>query len=193
LDIGCAYGPFLAAARSEGFSPYGIDPAADAVRFVREELGIPAAAGLFPETDPAAVFGVPSFDAVSLWYVIEHFPQLGEALRNASRLLGPGGVLAFSTPSGSGVSGRVRRLDFLERSPADHFSIWEPGRTAALLRRFGFRLAKIVVAGHHPERFPGLSGARKGDLLYAKAMIASRLFGLGDTYEAYAVKESDSL
>lgn len=189
LDIGCAYGPFLAAARSEGFSCYGVDPAEDAVRFVREELRIPAKTGLFPAFDPAAAFGVDSFDAVGLWYVIEHFSDLGTVMESLSRLVRRGGVLAFSTPSGSGISALVRRGTFFERSPADHYSIWEPGRTAALLRRHGFRLEKIVVTGHHPERFPGLSNVEKGDFLYTKAMIASRLFRLGDTFEAYAVKE----
>ncbi len=190
LDIGCAYGPFLAAARSEGFASFGLDPAEDAVRFVRDELKIPAVPGLFPDTDPRAAFGIDEFDAIGMWYVIEHFPDLGEVLDASSRLLRRGGVLAFSTPSFGGVSGRVRPADFLEKSPADHFTIWEPGRTAALLRRFGFRLAKIVVTGHHPERFPLLSEVRTDGILYTKAIIASRLLGLGDTFEAYAVKET---
>ena len=48
LDIGCAYGAFLAAAREEGFSPQGIDPAEDAVRYVTQILNIPAVQGYFP-------------------------------------------------------------------------------------------------------------------------------------------------
>lgn len=188
LDIGCAYGPFLAAARSEGLQPYGLDPAADAVRFVGEELGIPAAHGSFPDLDPTAVFGT-EFDVVTLWYVIEHFPRLGETLEAVSRLLRPGGVFAFSTPSGSGVSARFRRSAFFERSPADHFTIWEPTRTAALLRRHGLRLEKIFVTGHHPERFPGCSGVEPGSPSARRLGAISRIFRLGDTFEAYAVKE----
>ncbi len=191
LDIGCAYGPFLSAAKAAGFSCYGLDPAQDAVRFVREELGIPAAAGYFPAVDPAAAFGVESFDAVGMWYVIEHFADLGAALEKVSSLVAPGGVFAFSTPSGSGVSSRCRRTEFFRQSPADHYSIWEPSKTAALLRRYGFRLAKIVVTGHHPERFPGIARARQGGAVHRAAMAASRLFALGDTFEAYAVKEGD--
>ncbi|MFA6506852.1 MAG: methyltransferase domain-containing protein [Treponemataceae bacterium] len=189
LDIGCAYGPFLAAARSEGFSCFGIDPAESAVRFVRDELNIPAQVGLFPALDPAAAFNIDTFDSLSMWYVIEHFSDLRSALETVSRLVRPGGVFAFSTPSGSGISARVRPNDFFEHSPADHYSIWSPGWTANLLRRYGFRLEKIVVTGHHPERFPGLSRVGKDGILYAKALIASRLFGLGDTFEAYAIKE----
>ena len=188
LDVGCAYGPFLSAARSAGFQPFGLDPAADAVRFVREELGMEAAVGFFPAFDPVAAFGGDLFDAVSLWYVIEHFERLDLALEAVSDSLKSGGVFAFSTPSGSGISARVRFRDFLERSPADHWTIWEPGRAAGILRRHGLDLKKIVVTGHHPERFPILSGSRQGGFLRTAATAASRAFGLGDTFEAYAVK-----
>lgn len=189
LDIGCAYGPFLSAARGLGFLPFGLDPAADAVRHVRDTLGIPAAEGFFPDLDPASALGRDRFDAVTLWYVIEHFPRLAPVLEAASRLLPVGGVFAFSTPSGGGISARVRLPDFLEHSPADHYSIWEPRLTARLLGRFGFRLAKIAVTGHHPERFPGLSRVPPSDPRFRLAGAASRRLGLGDTFEVYAVKE----
>lgn len=189
LDIGCAYGPFLAAARSAGFGVFGVDPAEDAVRFVRDELGIPASVGSFPGFDPVAATGGELFDVVSLWYVIEHFLDLGAALEAASAALKVGGVLAFSTPSGSGISARARFADFLEKSPADHWTIWEPGKTARFLERFGFSLEKIIFTGHHPERFPGLARSRSDGLPRRLAAAASRAFGLGDTFEAYAVKK----
>ncbi|MDR2143417.1 MAG: hypothetical protein LBP29_03505, partial [Treponema sp.] len=52
LDVGCAYGPFLAAAGEEGFIPEGIDPSEDAVRHVREKLKFQAFHGLFPKDIP---------------------------------------------------------------------------------------------------------------------------------------------
>jgi hypothetical protein len=59
-----------------------------------------------------------------------------------------------------------------------------------LLARYGFELKKITVTGHHPERFP-LAGrflGRKEGLRYGIFLWISRIFGLGDTFEAYAVK-----
>jgi 2-polyprenyl-3-methyl-5-hydroxy-6-metoxy-1,4-benzoquinol methylase len=188
LDIGCAYGPFLSATRSRGLIPHGMDPATDAVRYVRDELEIPAIEGFFPDTDPRQAFGVENFDVVTLWYVIEHFTKLSPVLIAANRLLRTGGVFAFSTPSGEGVSARFLKASFYEHSPADHFSVWEPSRTAATLKRFGFTLEKITVTGHHPERFPGLSRQDPETLAFRLAAAGSRFFGLGDTFEAYAVK-----
>jgi len=187
LDIGCAYGPFLAAAAQCGFSPVGVEPAPDAARYVKEELGFPCYQGFFP----AAINGLSGFDAVTLWYVIEHFEEVGEALREIHGLLKEGGALAFSTPSFSGISGRKSLSSFFMNSPSDHFTIWSPKICAWILRRYGFRLRKIVVTGHHPERFPLLGcfadPAKKGPL-YRFLLFISRLFRLGDTFEVYAVK-----
>jgi SAM-dependent methyltransferase len=197
LDIGCAYGPFLAAAREGGFLPVGIDPAPDAIRYVREELRIPAFQGFFPlspeELPPDAegreLLMNRSFSVVSLWYVIEHFENPRLVLEEISRLLKPGGVLAFSTPSFSGVSGRKSPRRFLEKSPPDHWTIWTPRRCSKLLAACGFRLKRIVVTGHHPERFP-LAGRFLGNTrgpVYRFLYLLSRIFRLGDTFEVYGI------
>jgi 2-polyprenyl-3-methyl-5-hydroxy-6-metoxy-1,4-benzoquinol methylase len=191
LDVGCAYGPFVAEAKKRGHEPYGLDMADDAARYVRSELGIPAAAGDFLDPAVAAAFGGP-FDALSMWYVIEHFVDLDQALRNAAALVRPGGVFAFSTPSGEGVSARLARNGFFERSPSDHFTIWEPSRVKGILKAYGFRVETIHVTGHHPERFPiaakGGSFGKSRPVLWLLG-LASRALGLGDTFEVYAVRE----
>jgi SAM-dependent methyltransferase len=180
LDVGCAYGPFLAAARELGLAAEGLEVSAEAARYVREQLGLPCAQGDFLRV-PLPEGG---YDAVSLWYVLEHFRDAAAVLRRANRLLRAGGVLAFSTPSGSGISARRSLRRFLSASPADHFTIWDPRRTGPLLRRFGFRLRRVRVTGHHPERFP---------VRLPLLLAASRLLGLGDTFEAYAVKIGEAV
>jgi len=186
LDIGCAYGPFLAAAREEGFSPAGIDPAEDAVSYVRQQLSIPAVQGFFPHS-PLPIPNSP-YDAVTLWFVIEHFTDLKAALAEVKKILKPGCLLAFSTPSFSGVSGRSSLRRFLSASPADHFTIWSPAMCKKALALYGFRVKKTVSIGHHPERFPllGKFAKSKKSPLYGSLLAISRLFKLGDTFEVYA-------
>ncbi|MDR2661422.1 MAG: methyltransferase domain-containing protein, partial [Treponema sp.] len=70
LDIGCAYGPFLAAAKERGFTVRGLDPVPDAAAYAAETLHIPVTCGFFPETAPPG-----PFDVITLWYVIEHFEE----------------------------------------------------------------------------------------------------------------------
>ena len=185
LDIGCAYGPFLSAAKEEGFSPSGIDPAQDAVSYVQKELKFPAVHGFFPDCP------LPSesqFDAVTLWFVIEHFTDCSSVLVAIKRILKKGGILAFSTPSFSGVSGRSNLQRFLSASPADHFTVWSPEMCRKALLRSGFKVKKIVSVGHHPERFAllGRFAKSKKSPLYFLLLAISKLFGLGDTFEVYA-------
>jgi len=189
LDIGCAYGPFLAAAQEEGFSPCGIDPAEDAIRYVTQTLGIPATQGFFPDSS----FLIPhsSFSVITLWYVIEHFRDCVPVLAEIRKLLKPGGILAFATPSFSGISGRVSLKRFLERSPADHWTIWSPAVCAKALKMAGFTVKKTINSGHHPERFPllGTFARSRKSPLYGLLLVISRIFSLGDTFEVYAVRD----
>jgi SAM-dependent methyltransferase len=187
LDIGCAYGPFLAAARDAGFAPLGIDASEDAVRYVEEHLGISARRGFFP--DPSLALEDESFDAVSLWFVLEHFEDPAGTLEEIHRILKPEGVLALATPSFSGVSRRRSSGRFLEKSPPDHWTIWTPRCCGRILAKFGFELKKTAVTGHHPERFP-LFGAKSPGPVFSILYGASRLFRLGDTFEVYAVKKT---
>jgi 2-polyprenyl-3-methyl-5-hydroxy-6-metoxy-1,4-benzoquinol methylase/spore coat polysaccharide biosynthesis predicted glycosyltransferase SpsG len=197
LDVGCAYGPFMEAARGHGHEAYGIDISVDAARYVRDKLGLPATVGDFSDSTVVESLSGP-FDALSMWYVIEHFDNVDAVLRNASALLRSGGILALSTPSGEGVSARLSRNSFFQSSPEDHFTIWEPSRVRNILAAHGFKLERIRMTGHHPERFPlarrlgAGSGARSPglplSLVLALLGLVSRLFGLGDTFEIYARK-----
>jgi 2-polyprenyl-3-methyl-5-hydroxy-6-metoxy-1,4-benzoquinol methylase len=196
LDVGCAYGPFLSAAKARGQEAYGLDASEEAASYVRKELGIPAVAGDFLDPVAASTFGGP-FDVVSLWYVIEHFERLDKALRNAAALVRPGGILALATPSLEGASGRFDRRGFFARSPEDHFTVWEPSRTQGILKAYGFRVERIRITGHHPERLPGLrflaSKARLNPVdkvILGAGRLISSLLGLGDTFEVYAVREN---
>jgi 2-polyprenyl-3-methyl-5-hydroxy-6-metoxy-1,4-benzoquinol methylase len=185
LDVGCAYGAFIAEAQARGWNAVGSDVASDAVAYVKATYGAPAFVADFSE--PAADGLYPrKLACLTMWYVIEHFDELGRILRRTASLLKAGGVFAFSTPSFSGISAKRDRAAFLERSPDDHFTVWSPESAPAILKRFGFTVKRIVVTGHHPERFAGVPADTRSPL-YKAAMAASRLFGLGDTFECYAV------
>lgn len=190
LDVGCAYGPFLAAAAEQGFEPYGIDIAEDPVRHVNEALGFRAHVADVLDFEPRATFGIDCFDAVALWYVIEHIAQLDQLLRKLGDWIRPGGVLAFSTPNGSGVSARRRTERFFRESPSDHLTIWSPRTARVVLEQYGFRSYQTTVTGHHPERYPAVQAGR---IPVGVADWHSRVFGWGDTFEMYFQRQPRSV
>lgn len=185
LDIGCAYGPFLDAAREEGHQVQGIDISEEAVRYVTQQLGISAQAMDLRQIDPSDDFFAGGFDLVSLWYVIEHLSELEFLFKSLQKLLRPGGILAIGTPSGAGISARRKLRDFLERSPLDHYTVWTAKQARRSLANLGFRVASIQPASFHPERYPALL-----QRLLPKWILARvhKVFNLGDTMEIYAVK-----
>ncbi len=190
VDLGCAYGPMLVAAAEAGYEPVGVDYFEGAVEYVRNTLGYRAVRGDITDTSIADELGlVGGADVVSMWYVIEHVRDLHALFALVHRLLKPGGIFTFSTPNAGGGSAHSDLNAFLRRSPEDHWSVWDARRTPEFLRRHGFTDCHIRVTGHHPERFaPRVARTRPG---MALSRAYSRLRRLGDTFEAYAVKETE--
>jgi spore coat polysaccharide biosynthesis protein SpsF (cytidylyltransferase family)/2-polyprenyl-3-methyl-5-hydroxy-6-metoxy-1,4-benzoquinol methylase len=191
LDIGCAYGPFLSAASDAGWNVFGLDVSKSAVDYVRNTLHFQAECRDFAGVE-SFYRRKDKFDAITMWYVIEHFQQLGPALDTVSGMLKDGGVFAFSTPSAAGVSGTRNTDAFFTASPKDHYTVWEPAVARSILRRCGFKIVRIVSTGHHPERFPLYKKISRFPLMkkLCKALLSvySRLFHLGDTFEIYCIK-----
>ena len=156
LDVGCAYGPFLAALDDAGLQGFGLDVSAGAVAHVKKELGFPALCTGFEEVERRRL--PRRIAALTMWYVIEHFPDIGPVLAKAAALLPPGGVFAFSTPNGRGISARRDMRTFLRAKPGR--SLRHPlaragcGRILAL-----FRPRAPARAGHGspPGALPGAS------------------------------------
>lgn len=186
FDIGCAYGPFLAASADIGWTAYGTDASKEAIQYINNELGYPVVQSYFPDFEAAESFGRTRFEAVTMWYVIEHFANLDAVLRKISTLLIPNGVFAFSTPSGSGVSAQYNKENFYKNSPSDHYTIFEPGKVSTIMKKYGFKVKKIVYTGNHPERFPGYTKEKEAQLT-----LKSKVMKLGDTFEVYCLKVSE--
>jgi 2-polyprenyl-3-methyl-5-hydroxy-6-metoxy-1,4-benzoquinol methylase len=179
LDVGCAYGPFLAAAAEEGFRVEGIEPSAAAASWAANTLQVPVHAERlesFMERNRER-----SWDVVTLWYVIEHFPDLDETLALLSRMVRPGGVLAMSTPNAAGISARRDPPGFHAASPADHYTLLTPASVRRLLGRHGFEIESFRSTGLHSDRFPAPVRT-----LWPLAAPAARALLLGDTFEIYA-------
>ncbi len=192
LDIGCGYGPFLAAADESGFEVRGIDVSLNAVDWIKNELGYKAEA-VSIEQPETIIYENADFNAVTMWYVIEHMHDLPAVLSRINNLLEPGGVFAFSTPNFRGITAKKSAAGFLNKNPLDHYTVWSPGAAKRLLSGYGFRVKSIECPVIHPERFLRRdlydllpAPVRKAaDFIFS---LSGRFFLLGDTFEVYAVK-----
>ena len=93
LDIGTAGGAFLDAANEYGFDAYGMEPSRDLV-----DRGQARGLKIEQGTIENHAFAAHTFDMVSLWDVIEHFPDPKSALIEIRKLLKPNGLLLINFP-----------------------------------------------------------------------------------------------
>jgi ubiquinone/menaquinone biosynthesis C-methylase UbiE len=120
LDIGCGLGSFLerAAHRHPEWSFAGTDIEKEAIAQTRRRL--PHATIALGSAEQAA-FPAATFDIITAWDVFEHIPDLEAAATSVSRMLRPGGLLAFVVPVYDGVTGPVIRQ--LDKDPT-HIHLW---------------------------------------------------------------------
>lgn len=95
LDVGCGIGQFMVVMEQHGWKSVGIDQSEQAVAYVRGVLGLEAYQGYFES------LRLPdgAFDAITMWDSLEHMHFPRTALREAWRLLNPGGYLIIRVPS----------------------------------------------------------------------------------------------
>ena len=96
LEIGPAYGLFSYLAKSAGFDVTAIEMDSRCCRFLRETVGIKVVEG----ADTLQLLkGLPAFDVIVLWQVIEHLPDPWAVLSAAAERLAPNGLLIVDTPN----------------------------------------------------------------------------------------------
>ena len=132
IEVGCGPGHFLDAARDRGLHIEGVDPARTAAEAAaRGHLVHKLWLEAFEPNEP--------FDALALWEVLEHLPEPAVALAQMCKWLVPGGVVALSTPSMSGLPARVLGRRFPMITPPDHLELFTREGLERLLARNGLR------------------------------------------------------
>ena len=186
LDVGCALGFFLDSARRRGWEAQGVEVSRYASEWGRKNLSLDIATGSFLDAHIAPG----SFDAVTLFFVAEHFADIEEVASKASRALKKGGVLALALPNRAGISFRLDRNGYLARRPVDHFFDASPKTVTRFLKNFHIIKKKIVATGIHPERFFERAGVKSPPpFLEGLYGFFAKTLRLGDTFEFYGIKE----
>lgn len=143
LDVGCATGFFLDAARTRGWDVRGLEASRYASDYAQRELGLQVETASI--VSPPA--GLPRFDVVTLWDTIEHLDRPDIALANIRRLLEPNGILVFSTGDYNSLlrhlTGKRWRL-FAD--PTHNFFFDEP-TLRRMLERAGFEVLRVTRRG----------------------------------------------
>ena len=135
LDVGCGFGGFVDLMRKRGWDAEGVDPSPAAVEAATQK-GREVRLGRLEELQ----VDQGSYDAVTMFYVLEHLPDPMGALRKAFDLLVPGGTLLIRVPhttpivrllAPAGLGGELY-------DPPFHLYDFSPTVLREMLRRIGF-------------------------------------------------------
>jgi SAM-dependent methyltransferase len=133
LDGGCGLGDWTLAFAREGFSVVGLDLSRKTV----EQLRARFAEAKFIDGDIRHTdFPDACFDAYFSWGVFEHFESgMQDCVREAFRILKPGGMLFVSVP-----------LDNMRHAMRDAWQISRPKAVAGRMRFYQYRLTRAELA-----------------------------------------------
>jgi 2-polyprenyl-3-methyl-5-hydroxy-6-metoxy-1,4-benzoquinol methylase len=143
LDVGCAAGFFLEAARDQGWQVEGVELSEYASGHARDRLGLAVRTGPVAELSPDAG----PFDAVTLWDCIEHLSRPDVDLSLLRRRMAPGGILMLSTGNYESLLRRVTGRRWRLFSDSTHNFFFSPATLGRLLTRAGFSVKSTSYRG----------------------------------------------
>jgi SAM-dependent methyltransferase len=130
LDIGCAWGFFLAVCKARGWHASGVDLSVVETDYARLRFGLDIFRGRLRE----AHFPEKQFDLVTLWHVLEHVRDPLAELREIRRIIKNDGLLVISVPT-------IRAAGTDDGSPDPlHLFYFDEGSLSLVLEKSGFRV-----------------------------------------------------
>jgi SAM-dependent methyltransferase len=136
VDIGCGNGFVLEVARERGWTDVrGVEPSRDAIAQAQPRI----AESIVPDVMRAGLLPESSFDAVTLFQVLDHMPDPQALLRDSLAVLRPGGAILAFNHNVTAWSARLMR----ERSPivdVEHTYLYSPLTMRRLFESVGFQV-----------------------------------------------------
>ena len=128
LDVGCGTGAFLNTMHQSGWQITGLEPDETARRKAKELYNLDL------ET-PEKLFSLPgnSFDAITMWHVLEHVHELHRYIETLKNLLKPGGKLFIAVPNYTSYDAKAYKEFWAAYDVPRHLYHFSPASMRTLL------------------------------------------------------------
>lgn len=138
LDIGAGTGAFLNAMDSSGWKVTGLEPDETARENARALYGL-----ALQQTE--ALFNLPSqsFDAITMWHVLEHVHDLHEYMAQLKKLLKSNGCLFIAVPNYTSYDAQMYKQFWAAYDVPRHLYHFSPTAITQLVLKHGLQLKEI--------------------------------------------------
>lgn len=147
LDVGAGRGRFVLAARAAGYDAAGIEPSARGAT-ASAAIGAPVRRASIERAEIAGS----SLDVATLWHVLEHLDEPGDALSSVRSWLRPGGGLLVGVPNLNSLQASLGGERWYHLDVPRHRVHFTPEGLGQLLRDRGFTVASThhLLLEHNP-------------------------------------------
>jgi 2-polyprenyl-3-methyl-5-hydroxy-6-metoxy-1,4-benzoquinol methylase len=138
LDIGCGTGAFLNTMKDGGWKIAGIEPDTVARNKAAELYNIQPG-------EPAKLFELEtgSFNAITMWHVLEHVHDLHAYIKQIETLLAPNGKLFIAVPNYTSKDAGIYKEHWAAYDVPRHLYHFSPQSMKNLLSQHGLKLAAV--------------------------------------------------
>ena len=135
LDLGAGIGAFLSTMKLKGWETTGIEPDEGARQQAKSLFNIDLeATGRLQQLREA------SFDAITLWHVLEHVHELHPYIQKLSSLLKPTGKLFIAVPNYQSLDASVYKTYWAAYDVPRHLYHFSPRSIEVLMQRHALKL-----------------------------------------------------
>jgi len=165
LDIGCAKGFLLNAAKKAGWEAYGLDISEPAAAIARKKFGL----DVFTGSIESAPYKNEFFDVVCAFDYLEHVRNPCKALRKMSAMLRKGGTLVIEAPNIESIYYKMTGKYWSVFNPF-HIYHFTPKTLSAMMKKSGLEPVKITTPNVNLFSTEGL--IRSGLLILAYSLLS---------------------
>lgn len=135
LDMGSGTGAFLNVMQNKGWRVKGIEPDEEARELAKKLYGLHVddASGLENINDN-------SFDAITLWHVLEHVHQLHGYIEHLKRILKPKGKIFIAVPNYQSRDSGIYRSFWAAYDVPRHLYHFSPKSIEVLMKKHGLKV-----------------------------------------------------
>ena len=135
LDIGAGIGAFLHAMKEKGWKVTGLEPDQGARERAAQLFGIELQdVSVLHQLEQA------SFDAITLWHVLEHVHQLHPYIEQLKKILRPGGKILIAVPNYQSLDSSIYGVYWAAYDVPRHLYHFSPLAMQTLMEQHGLKI-----------------------------------------------------